>query len=118
MDAHDLDLLGHAVEVDERSGGERDVGVEEKTLGSSIDRAENCSVQREAEGQLVTVLGVGQNILGVDPVLGSLGQQVGVLGQFAALQVSGVCAGQTEGDAANVGGLRLHDSHHQALPGL
>ena len=73
MNSHNLDLLGHAVEVDERPGGERDVGGEQETLGSSIDRAEDGSVQREAEGEFVSVLRIGEDVLGVDPVLLPLG---------------------------------------------
>ena len=118
MNSHNLDLLSHSVEVNERSGGERNVGVEEETRGSSIDGAEDGAVQSESEGELVSVLGVREDILGVDPVLRPLRQQVRVLGQRTALQVSRVGGGETEGNAANVRSLRLQDPHHQTLPWL
>ena len=58
VNSHYLDLLSHSVEVNERSGGERNVGVEEETRGSSIDGSEDGAVQSESEGELVSVLGV------------------------------------------------------------
>ena len=118
MNSNYLDLLSHSVEVNERSGGQRNVGVEQQTLGTSIDGAEDSALQRESEGEFVSILGVREDVLGVNPVLRPLRQQVRVLRELTALQVSGVGGGETEGNAANVCSLRLQDPHHQTLSWL
>ena len=85
-DAENLYLLSNTVDVNEGSGVEGDVGVEQSPLRPAIDRAEYGPVQADGEGDLVPVLGVRQHVLGADPVLGPLAQEVRVLGELTALQ--------------------------------
>ena len=118
VDSHNLDLLSHSVEVNERSGGQGDVGVEQQTLGSSIDGAEDSALQRESEGEFVSILGVREDVLGVNPVLRSLGKKIAVLWKLSGAQVTRVSSCQTESKAANVGALSLKNSHNQALARL
>jgi len=107
-----LDLLSNTIDVNERSGVEGDVSVEQNPLGSSIDGAEDSPVQGDSEGDLVPILGVRQHVLGADPVLGPLAQDVRVLGELTALQEPRVSGGQTKGHAADVCSLCLKDSDH------
>ena len=86
FNAKNLNLLSGSKNINERSGVEGDVSVEQNPLGSSIDGAEDSPVQGDSEGDLVPILGVRQHVLGADPVLGPLAQDVRVLGELTALQ--------------------------------
>ena len=113
-----LNFLCHPVDVEEGPGWDRDVSVEENPLGSPIHSTKDSSVKAEGKAELVTLLRIGQNVFGVNPVLRSLGKEVGVLRKLGGAQMARVCSCQTEGKAADVGALGLKNSHNQALSGL
>ena len=109
-DPDDLHLLSHSVDVEEGPGGDRDVRVEENPLWSSVDSTEHGSIKAESKAEFISLLRVRKDVLGVHPVLRSLGKEVAVLGKLSGAQMTRVCPCQTKGKAANVGTLRLKNS--------
>jgi len=113
-----LHFLRHSVDVKEGPGWDGDVSMEENPLRSPIHSTKDSSVKAKGKAELVTLLRIGEDVLGVNPVLRSLGKEVRVFRKLSGPQMSRVRSCQTEGEAANVGALSLKNSYNQALAGL
>ena len=92
--------------------------MEENPLRSPIHSTKDSSIEAKGKAELVTLLRIGEDVLGVNPVLRSLGKEVRVFREFSGAQMTRVCSSQTKGKAANIGALSLKNSHNQALTGL
>ena len=92
--------------------------MEKNPLRSTVDSTKDSPIKAERKAELVALLGVGEDVLGVNPVLRSLGKKVAVLWKLSGAQVTRVSSCQTESKTANVGALSLKNSHNQALARL
>ena len=73
---NDLNFLCHPVDVEEGPGWDGDVSVEENPLRSPIHSTKDSPVKTKGKAELVTLLRIGQDVFGVNPVLRSLGKEV------------------------------------------
>ena len=87
-----LHFLRHSIDVEEGPSWDGDVSVEENPLRSPIHSTKDSSVKTKGKAELVTLLRIGQDVFGVNPVLRSLGKEVRVLRKLGGAQMTRVCS--------------------------